>query len=91
VDYVDASRSDVAALREALIEASADDVRRHAHRINGASRTVGAHHVATLAGRIEKITSTAVEDWLALDAAVEELEIGLRGVAAALTSQRSSP
>ena len=31
VDYVDATGSDVAALRDALINASADDVRRRLH------------------------------------------------------------
>ena len=87
VDYVDASRSDVAALRDAVAEASADAVRRHAHRIKGASRTVGAHHVATLAGRIEETASLAVDDWSGLHAAVEELEVAASRLAAALTSQ----
>jgi hypothetical protein len=51
VDYVEASESDLAALRVALSDASADDVRRHVHRIEGASRTVGAPQVAMLAAR----------------------------------------
>jgi CheY-like chemotaxis protein/HPt (histidine-containing phosphotransfer) domain-containing protein len=86
VDYVDATCSDVAALRDALVGACADEVRRHAHRIKGASRTVGAHHVATVAGRVEDMASTAVEDWRPLHAAFDELEVGVRRVAAALTS-----
>jgi signal transduction histidine kinase/CheY-like chemotaxis protein/HPt (histidine-containing phosphotransfer) domain-containing protein len=89
VDYVDASCSDVAALRDALDGASTDDVRRHAHRISGASRTVGARHVATLARHIEGMASTAVDDWAPLHAVVEELEAGLSRVAAALASQRA--
>jgi two-component system, NarL family, sensor histidine kinase EvgS len=90
VDYADTTCSDLAALREAL-DASADEVRRHAHRIKGASRTVGARHVATLAGRIEEMASTAPDDWGALHAAVEELEAGVSRVAAALASQRATP
>ena len=91
VDYVDASSSDIAALRDALVEASADDVRRHAHRINGASRTVGAHHVATLAGRIEEMASTASNDWRALHEVLAELEAGVSRVEAALASQPAAP
>jgi CheY-like chemotaxis protein len=91
VDYVDATSSDLAALRDALADACPDDVRRHAHRITGASRTVGAHQVATLAGRIEAMAPAAADDWGALHAAVEELEAGVSRVAAALASERAAP
>jgi signal transduction histidine kinase/CheY-like chemotaxis protein/HPt (histidine-containing phosphotransfer) domain-containing protein len=91
VDYVDAIGSDLAALRDALAGTCPDDVRRHAHRITGASRTVGAHHVATLAGRIEVMAPAVDEDWGALHAAVEELEAGVGRVAAALASERAAP
>ncbi len=91
VDYIDTSGSDLAALRAALAGASTDDVRRQAHRIKGASRTVGAYHVATLAGRVEEMASTTVHDWRALRAAVEDLEVGVSRVAAAPTSQRATP
>ena len=90
VDYVDSTGSDVAALWDALFDASADDVRRHAHRIKGASRTVGAHQVATLAGRVEEMASTAIDDWGGLHAAAEELQVGVSRMAAALTSQRAT-
>lgn len=90
VDYVDATGTDVAALRDALIDACADDVRRHAHRIRGASRTVGANHVATLAGRIEEMASTDVDDWPSLHAAVEALEAGVSRVTAELNGQRAT-
>ena len=79
-------RSDLAALRVALVDASADDVRRHAHRIKGASRTVGAHEVATLAARLEAVASTAVDDWLGLRSTAEELELAVARVAATVES-----
>jgi signal transduction histidine kinase/CheY-like chemotaxis protein len=88
VDYVDATGSDMAALGDALRDASADDVRRHAHRIKGASRTVGARQVATLAGRVEEMASAEVDDWAGLRAAAEQLEIGVSRVTAALTSRQ---
>ena len=91
VDYVEAMSSDLAALRDALAGACPDDVRRHAHRITGASRTVGADHVATLAGRIEVMAPAVAEDWAAVHAAVEELEAGVRRVAASLASERAAP
>ena len=45
-DFVAESRSDLATLREVAESGVADDVRRQAHRINGASRMVGAREVA---------------------------------------------
>ncbi|HEX2048600.1 MAG TPA: ATP-binding protein [Acidimicrobiales bacterium] len=80
-DFVDSSESDLAALRLALAGASADDVRRQAHRIKGASRTVGAHEVATLASRLEAAASAAVEDWGALRSTADDLEAAVTRVA----------
>ena len=85
VDYVDSSGSDLAALREALDEASADEVRRHAHRINGASRTVGAHEAAELAASLESAAFTSVDDCQALRATIDELEVAVAKVASSLT------
>ena len=85
VDYVDASGPDLAALRAALDAASANDVRTHAHRIKGASRTVGAHEVAWVAGRLEAAASTAVDDWYVLRSIGEELAVAVARVVAAVT------
>ncbi|MDQ4133216.1 MAG: ATP-binding protein [Actinomycetota bacterium] len=88
VDYTHSSGFDVAALRAALADSSADGVRRHAHRIKGASRTVGAHEVAKLAASLESAASAAVDDCEALRATADELEVAVAKVAALLTSSR---
>jgi signal transduction histidine kinase/CheY-like chemotaxis protein/HPt (histidine-containing phosphotransfer) domain-containing protein len=86
VDYVESSASDLAALRAALAGGSTDDARRCAHRIKGASRTVGAHEVTTLAARLEGVASTPVEDWHGLRSTAEELELAVARVAAVVNS-----
>ena len=86
VDFVDSSGSDLAALRVALAGASADEVRRQAHRIKGASRTVGARQVAALAAHLEASTSATVDDWGALRTAADDLEAAVARVAATVTS-----
>ena len=83
-DYVDSSGADLAALHTALAGGSADDVRRHAHRIKGASQTVGAHGVATLAAQLESTAST--EDWDAMRSIAHDLAVAMRRVADAVTS-----
>jgi CheY-like chemotaxis protein/HPt (histidine-containing phosphotransfer) domain-containing protein len=86
VDYIDSSGPDLAALRRALVVASADDVRRHAHRIKGASRTVGAGQVAALAERLETAASTAVDDWQTLRSTADDLELAVARVAKVVTT-----
>jgi signal transduction histidine kinase/CheY-like chemotaxis protein/HPt (histidine-containing phosphotransfer) domain-containing protein len=82
-DYLESSGADLAGLRTALSGADAGDVRRHAHRINGASRTVGALEVASLAARLEEAASTAgVEEWDALRAASDDLAEAMARLAA---------
>jgi CheY-like chemotaxis protein len=73
-DYIDSLRTDMAALRDALAGCDAAAVRRHAHRVNGASRTVGAHHVTRAAERLEAGASSPEEDWPSLRAMADELE-----------------
>lgn len=52
-DFLEESLADMASVRAAHDGRDADDLRRHAHRINGASRMVGAREVREIAGRIE--------------------------------------
>jgi signal transduction histidine kinase/CheY-like chemotaxis protein len=85
-DYVESSTSDLAALLAALADENADEVRRHAHRMKGAGQTVGAHAVSALAGRLEAVASTTVEDWHGLRSTAEELELALARVTAAVSS-----
>lgn len=82
MDYVNSSRSDLTALRAAVAGASADEVRREAHRIKGASRMVGAQQVSTLAAQLEAAAVT--EEWSALCATAEDLEAAMARVMAAL-------
>lgn len=84
-DYVDALAVDLAALRASVAESDAGAVRRHAHRINGASRTVGARDVTTVAERLEAAASRSVEDWPSLRSLAAELERVVAEVDAALS------
>jgi signal transduction histidine kinase/CheY-like chemotaxis protein/HPt (histidine-containing phosphotransfer) domain-containing protein len=83
-DYVESSGSDLAALRAALAGGRADDVRRHAHRIKGASQTVGAVHVTTLAAKLEATASTDAADWPGLRSTADELELAMAKVVVAV-------
>ena len=53
--------ADLQALDAALAAADADGARRHAHRIKGAARTVGANAVAALAQEIETDAAAGAE------------------------------
>jgi HPt (histidine-containing phosphotransfer) domain-containing protein len=52
-DYVESSEADMQCLSEALRSNDIDEARRQAHRIKGASSTVGARQVADLCARLE--------------------------------------
>ena len=91
VDYVDSLGTDLAALGAALADASADDLRRHAHRIKGASRTVGAEQVATLAARLEAAASAGIDDWDALRSTADDLDVAVGRVAVVIASPGVAP
>jgi signal transduction histidine kinase/CheY-like chemotaxis protein/HPt (histidine-containing phosphotransfer) domain-containing protein len=57
--YLESLGEDLDALGRALREGDVGDLRRHAHRIVGASRTVGAHAVAAEASRLERAAQSA--------------------------------
>ncbi|HEX4362946.1 MAG TPA: ATP-binding protein [Solirubrobacteraceae bacterium] len=57
--YLDSLGEDLDALGRALRDGDVGDLRRHAHRIAGASRTVGAHAVAAEASRLERAAQSA--------------------------------
>ena len=56
-DYVESTAADLDALSAAVAGGDADAARRHAHRIKGASLTVGAAAVATAAAQVEAAAS----------------------------------
>lgn len=85
-DYVESSASDLTAWQAALANRNVDDVRRQAHRIKGASGTVGAHEVSALAGELEAAASTAGDDWDGLRSTARDLEVAMGRVSAAINS-----
>ncbi|WP_205698327.1 ATP-binding protein [Conexibacter sp. SYSU D00693] len=81
-DYAEAVRQDLAELRAALVVPDPEAVRRSAHRVAGASRTVGAWAVADAAAALERaVDDDAEPDRLAALAA--ELEDRVAGRLAA--------
>ena len=82
-DYVDSLNTDLVALGSALTDAREEGVRRAAHCIKGAARTVGAHEVAELAARLEALAATTVDDWDLLRSTAGDLDAASARVARA--------
>jgi signal transduction histidine kinase/CheY-like chemotaxis protein/HPt (histidine-containing phosphotransfer) domain-containing protein len=82
VDYVESLRGDLDTLAAAVAGGSRDDIRRHVHRIHGASRTVGAEQVATLAARLEAAATGGSDDWDTMRSTADDLDVALSRVAA---------
>ena len=70
-DFVESTRSDVAAIPELMARREAGALTRQAHRIKGAARMVGAAALAEAAERME--TAGRDENWPALTAAAPEI------------------
>jgi signal transduction histidine kinase/HPt (histidine-containing phosphotransfer) domain-containing protein/ActR/RegA family two-component response regulator len=75
--YLESLGEDLDAVWRALRAGDVSGLRRHAHQIAGASRTVGAHAVAAEASRLEEAAATTDER-----AELERLAEGLRQTAA---------
>jgi signal transduction histidine kinase/CheY-like chemotaxis protein/HPt (histidine-containing phosphotransfer) domain-containing protein len=82
-DFVQSSAADLTALDAGVAAADADQVRRQAHRIKGASRTVGAHRMAELAEQLESHATSGTADW----PTVRRLADQLHAASAAVTAQ----
>jgi two-component system sensor histidine kinase EvgS len=74
--YLRSLEEELGALAEAEAGGDLDGVRRHAHRMAGASRTVGAHAVAVAASRLERAAREGGDV-----AAIEPLAAALRAAA----------
>jgi two-component system, NarL family, sensor histidine kinase EvgS len=61
-EFLETTRSDLGALRDALQSRRPADVRREAHRIKGAARIVGARAIESLAERLEVAAAARTED-----------------------------
>jgi CheY-like chemotaxis protein len=85
-DFLETSRSDLGALRDALQARRGIDVRRQAHRIKGAARIVGARRVERLAERLERAADAHADDqggdWAELDQLTTRLVLELERVPA---------
>jgi signal transduction histidine kinase/DNA-binding NarL/FixJ family response regulator len=82
VDFVASVRADMDALDFAVTARDAEDLRRQAHRLRGASRMVGADQVSLLAARLAAAASASAADWNALAAMAERLRQAVGRVAA---------
>jgi HPt (histidine-containing phosphotransfer) domain-containing protein len=87
-DFVEESRSDLASVRAACDAREDGELRRQAHRINGAARMVGAREVRELASQIEREAAAEDPDWQLLGGLLDPLAAALARVAAAAESRR---
>ena len=62
-DFFESSRADLEALEQAIDARNHDQARRHAHRLKGASLTLGAHALSDLAQQIEDQAANGAGDW----------------------------
>ncbi len=87
-DFVAQTRSDLASLRATCEPRDADELRRQAHRITGASRMVGAREMRDIAGRIEREAGAPDPDWELLRSMLDPLSDALVRLEAAAESRR---
>jgi CheY-like chemotaxis protein/HPt (histidine-containing phosphotransfer) domain-containing protein len=83
-DYAESLGSDLAALHTALAGNDPEAVRRHAHRIRGASRTVGTHDVTRAAEALEDAASSEAGDMPSLRSIAVDLEVAVADVSDAV-------
>ena len=81
-DFVDSSEADLQALSDAIAARRHDEVHRHAHRLKGASRIVGAHVLSDLAQQLEHRAAHDPEDWTGLGELVARAGEQLTAIAA---------
>ncbi|HEV2775082.1 MAG TPA: ATP-binding protein [Solirubrobacteraceae bacterium] len=88
-DFAKESRADLASLQQAYEHRDNDALRRQAHRINGASRMIGAREVRDIATQIEREAGDDDPDWELLGSLLQPLTQALARVAAAADSRRN--
>jgi signal transduction histidine kinase/CheY-like chemotaxis protein/HPt (histidine-containing phosphotransfer) domain-containing protein len=85
-DFFETSRADLEALEEAIGARNHDAARRRAHRLKGASLTLGAHALSDLAQQIEDRAANGSGDWDRLRSLAAEVDEQLRQLAHATTA-----
>jgi CheY-like chemotaxis protein/HPt (histidine-containing phosphotransfer) domain-containing protein len=79
-DFVATTRTDADALERALASHNLEQIRREAHRIQGAARSVGVQRITAAAMQIESRAARGSADWAAFDALVAQLRDALDDV-----------
>jgi signal transduction histidine kinase/CheY-like chemotaxis protein/HPt (histidine-containing phosphotransfer) domain-containing protein len=87
-DFAASTEADVARLSESLEADDLDEVARQAHRIKGASSTVGAERLRVVAARLETEAGERV-DRASLDGLRDELAVALAAVLDVLAGERA--
>jgi CheY-like chemotaxis protein/HPt (histidine-containing phosphotransfer) domain-containing protein len=85
-DFFESSRADLEALEEAIDARNHDEARRSAHRLNGASRVLGAHALSDLAQQIEDRAANGSGDWERLRSLAAEVDEQLSRLARSTTA-----
>ena len=80
-DYVDSLTTDLVALGSALTGAREEGVRRAAHCIKGAARTVGHTKWPSWQPAWRPLASTSVDDWDLLRSTARDLDVASGRVA----------
>jgi two-component system, NarL family, sensor histidine kinase EvgS len=80
---------DAAMLLAAVAERDFAQARHAAHRIKGASRTVGANALAAVSAEIED--ATRVEDWAAIDSRMDAFRRELARLAEYIVAEHAAP
>jgi HPt (histidine-containing phosphotransfer) domain-containing protein len=78
-DFIGTTRTDLVSLDAAIAARDAEEARRRAHRLKGASRIVGAHRLSGLAQQIEDTAADSSDCWTTVEALAGELRATFSG------------
>jgi signal transduction histidine kinase/CheY-like chemotaxis protein/HPt (histidine-containing phosphotransfer) domain-containing protein len=78
-DFIASTRTDLGTLDAAIAARDAEETRRRAHRLKGASRIVGAHRLSSLAQQIEDAAGERSDSWAAVAALADQLRATFAG------------
>ena len=86
-DFIESSRADLEAPGVAIGGRNHDEARRHAHRLKGASLTLGVHTLSDLAQQIEERAAIGSGDWERLRSLANELDEFLSQITRSTTEE----
>ncbi|MEA2298403.1 MAG: Hpt domain, partial [Solirubrobacteraceae bacterium] len=82
-DFIATTRTDLGRLDAAIAARDAEETRRRAHRVKGASRIVGAHRLTGLAQQIEDAVLDSGHGWTTVEPLAGELRATFAGAVTA--------